>query len=148
MCGIAGILNLTGKPVPQQTIKDMTDAIAHRGPDGEGHFIDINIALGHRRLAIIDLTLAAHQPMANGDSSVVVTYNGEIYNFKQLRAELEKQGHRFRSRSDTEVLIHGYEEEGIDFVQKLNGMFAFALWDAKKRLLYLCRDRFGVKPLY
>ncbi len=148
MCGIAGILNLNGEPVSRRVIKAMTDAIAHRGPDGEGHYIDANIALGHRRLAIIDLTPAASQPMANAGESVVISYNGEIYNFLQLRAELEAKGHKFHSNSDTEVLVHGYEEEGIDFVQKLNGMFAFALWDAKERTLYLCRDRFGVKPLY
>ena len=148
MCGIAGIFNLNGDPVSRRAIKAMTDIISHRGPDGEGHHIDGNIALGHRRLAIIDLTTTGHQPMANEDASVVVVYNGEIYNFLQLRAELEGKGHKFRSKSDTEVLILGYEEEGIDFVQRLNGMFAFALWNSRERTLYLCRDRFGVKPLY
>ncbi len=139
---------MNGEPVPHRQIKAMTDAIAHRGPDDAGHFIDVNIALGHRRLAIIDLTPAAHQPMSNEDASVVVVYNGEIYNFLKLKAELQAKGHRFHSGSDTEVLLHGYEEEGIDFVERLNGMFAFALWDARKRTLFLVRDRYGVKPLY
>ncbi len=139
---------MNGEPVPHRQIKAMTDAMEHRGPDDEGHFIDVNIALGHRRLAIIDLTPAAHQPMSNEDASVVVVYNGEIYNFLKLKAELQAKGHRFHSGSDTEVLLHGYEEEGIEFVERLNGMFAFALWDARKRTLFLVRDRYGVKPLY
>ena len=109
-------------------------------------YTNYQIGLGHRRLSILDLSMAGHQPMKFEHLTII--YNGEVYNFLQLRAELEAKGHRFRSKSDTEVLIHGYEEEGIDFVQKLNGMFAFALWDAKERTLYLCRDRFGVKPLY
>jgi len=148
MCGIAGIFNLDGAPVPHRQIKAMTDAMAHRGPDDEGHYIDINLALGHRRLAIIDLSPAAHQPMANKDGSVVVVYNGEIYNYLELRAQLQARGHTFHSNSDTEVLLHGYESEGIEFIERLNGMFAFALWDAGKRTLYLGRDRYGIKPLY
>jgi asparagine synthase (glutamine-hydrolysing) len=148
MCGIAGIFNLDGAPIAPRAIKSMTDLLAHRGPDGEGHFIDLNLALGHRRLAIIDLTPAGNQPMASEDGQIVVSYNGEIYNFLQLRLELEAKGHRFRSRTDTEVLIHGFEEYGIDFILRLNGMFAFALWDAGARRLYLVRDRYGIKPLY
>ncbi|MDD5673980.1 MAG: asparagine synthase (glutamine-hydrolyzing), partial [Chitinivibrionales bacterium] len=148
MCGIAGIFNVNGEPISHRTTKAMTDAIAHRGPDGEGQYVDVNIALGHRRLAIIDLTPAGHQPMASEDGNVIVTYNGEIYNFQELRVKLEAKGHRFHSRTDTEVLIHGYEEEGIGFVKKLNGMFAFGLWDAKLRKLFLVRDRYGIKPLY
>ncbi|MCK4846041.1 MAG: asparagine synthase (glutamine-hydrolyzing) [Deltaproteobacteria bacterium] len=148
MCGIAGIVNFTGKGPEGAVIQRMTDAIAHRGPDGEGHFIDGPVALGHRRLAIIDLSEAAAQPMKNDDGSVVISYNGETYNFKELRKELEKKGRRFRSNSDTEVIIRGYEEWGIEVVEKLNGIFAFALWDNKRRTLFLCRDRYGVKPLY
>ncbi len=148
MCGIAGILNLNGDPIVHRTIKAMTDIIAHRGPDGEGHFIDGNIALGHRRLAIIDLTEAGHQPMANEDGTVVISYNGEVYNFKALRNELKSLGHAFHSKTDTEVVVHAYEEWGIDCVDRLNGMFAFALWDKKNRMVHLCRDRYGIKPLY
>ncbi|MCD6137963.1 MAG: asparagine synthase (glutamine-hydrolyzing), partial [Deltaproteobacteria bacterium] len=148
MCGIAGIFNLNGAPIAHRTIKAMTDSIAHRGPDGEGHYIDVNVALGHRRLAVIDLSPKAAQPMASPNGDVVVSYDGEIYNFLKLKAELQARGHNFVSRSDTEVLIHGYLEHGISFVERLNGMFAFALWDARERTLYLCRDRFGVKPLY
>jgi asparagine synthase (glutamine-hydrolysing) len=148
MCGIAGIFNLDSAPISQRAIKAMTDILAHRGPDGEGHYLDLNLALGHRRLAIIDLSPAGNQPMASEDGQVVVSYNGEIYNFLQLRLELEARGHRFRSRTDTEVLIHGFEEYGIDFILRLNGMFAFALWDARNRRLYLVRDRYGIKPLY
>ncbi|RLB94485.1 MAG: asparagine synthase (glutamine-hydrolyzing) [Deltaproteobacteria bacterium] len=148
MCGIAGIFNLNGAPIAHRTIKAMTDSIAHRGPDGEGHYIDVNVALGHRRLAIIDLSPKAAQPMASPNGDVVVSYDGEIYNFLKLKAELQARGHNFVSRSDTEVLIHGYLEYGISFVERLNGMFAFALWDARKRTLYLARDRYGIKPLY
>ena len=148
MCGIAGIVNFTGKGPEGAVIQSMTDAIAHRGPDGEGHYIDGPVALGHRRLAIIDLSDRAAQPMQNKDGSVVISYNGETYNFKELRKELEEKGHRFRSKSDTEVIVHGYEEWGINVVEKLNGIFAFALWDKKKKTLFLCRDRYGVKPLY
>lgn len=148
MCGIAGVFNLDGEPTSARLLRQMTDAIAHRGPDGEGHFVDGNIGLGHRRLAIVDPAGFAHQPMLSEDSRIALSFNGEIFNFQELRDELEDRGHRFRGESDTEVLIHGYEEEGIDFVEKLNGMFAFALWDSEARTLYLARDRFGVKPLY
>lgn len=148
MCGIAGIFNLDGAPVAHRAIKAMTDILAHRGPDGEGQYIDLNLALGHRRLAVIDLSPAGQQPMASQDGQIIVSYNGEIYNFLQLRLELEAQGHHFRSRTDTEVLIHGYEQYGIEFISRLNGMFALGLWDAGKRKLYLVRDRYGIKPLY
>jgi asparagine synthase (glutamine-hydrolysing) len=148
MCGICGIFNLDGEPVPHRYIKSMTDAMAHRGPDDEGHYIDVNIALGHRRLAIIDLTPAGHQPMSNQDGTVILVYSGEIYNHPQLRLELEALGYRFRSRTDTEVLLNGYEAWGIEVVERLNGMFAFGLWDGRTRTLYLARDRYGIKPLY
>ena len=148
MCGICGIFNLDGEPIPHRYIKSMTDALAHRGPDDEGQYIDVNIALGHRRLAIIDLTPAGHQPMASMDGNIVLVYNGEIYNYLELKIELEALGYHFRSRTDTEVLLHGYQAWGIDVVKKLNGMFAFGLWDANNRTLYLFRDRYGIKPLY
>lgn len=148
MCGIAGVLNLDGRPVAPGLLKRMTDAIAHRGPDGEGHYTDGAVGLGHRRLSIIDLTDAARQPMMNETGDIALIYNGEIYNFKALRAELEARGHRFRSAADSEVVIHGYEEWGADCLTRFNGMFAFALWDRPQQRLWLARDRYGVKPLY
>ncbi|MBW1690863.1 MAG: asparagine synthase (glutamine-hydrolyzing) [Deltaproteobacteria bacterium] len=148
MCGICGIFNLDGEPVAHRSIESMTDALAHRGPDDEGHYIDRNIALGHRRLAVLDLTPAGHQPMSSQDGTIVVVYNGEIYNHLELKAELEALGYQFRSRTDTEVLLIGYEEWGLDVVERLNGMFAFGLWDGRNRTLYLIRDRYGIKPLY
>jgi asparagine synthase (glutamine-hydrolysing) len=148
MCGIAGVCNLNGEPVPSNLLKRMTDVIAHRGPDGEGHYADGPVGLGHRRLAIIDLSPAGHQPMANETGDVVVTFNGEIYNFQKLRVELEALGHQFHSRTDTEVIVHAYEQWGEACVDRFNGMFAFALWDRPRRRLFLARDRYGVKPLY
>jgi asparagine synthase (glutamine-hydrolysing) len=148
MCGIAGIFNIDGKTPDSAVLKRMTDVIAHRGPDGEGHYVDAGIALGHRRLAIIDLSDNARQPMSNEHGRLWLTYNGEIYNFMELRKGLEEKGHIFKSNTDSEVILHGYEEEGIDYVSKLNGMFAFALWDASQGRLFLVRDRYGIKPLY
>jgi asparagine synthase (glutamine-hydrolysing) len=148
MCGIAGVFNLDGQPVATGLLKRMTDAIAHRGPDGEGHYTDGGVGLGHRRLSIIDLSEAARQPMPNENGDIVLIYNGEIYNFQALRAELEAKGHRFRSATDSEVIIHGYEEWGDACVSRLNGMFAFALWDRPRQRLFLGRDRYGIKPLY
>lgn len=148
MCGICGIFNLDGEAIPHNMIKSMTDALAHRGPDDEGHYIDVNVALGHRRLAVLDLTPAGHQPMANDDGHIVLVYNGEIYNHLDLKVELEALGYRFRSRTDTEVLLKGYEAWGLDVVERVNGMFAFGLWDGRTRTLYLVRDRYGIKPLY
>ena len=148
MCGICGIFNLDGEPIPHRYIKSMTDVLAHRGPDDEGHYIDVNIALGHRRLAILDLTPAGHQPMATKEGNIVLVYNGEIYNHLELKVELEALGFTFRSRTDTEVLLKGYEAWGIEVVERLNGMFAFGLWDGRTRTLYLVRDRYGIKPLY
>jgi asparagine synthase (glutamine-hydrolysing) len=148
MCGIAGFLNLDGAPASPEMLQCMTDAIAHRGPDGEGHWIEGGVGLGHRRLAIIDLSLLAHQPMVSVEHRFVLTYNGEIYNYRELRAELEAAGYWFRSRSDVEVLLSALQHWGTDALAKLNGMFAFALWDRKDRTLLLARDRYGVKPLY
>jgi asparagine synthase (glutamine-hydrolysing) len=122
--------------------------LAHRGPDGRGTYLDGPVGLGNRRLAIIDLSSAGSQPMQADDGNIIVTYNGEIYNFRELRAELEASGHRFRSATDTEVLVHGYEEHGADLLQRLNGMFAFAVWDRNRRRMLVARDRYGVKPVY
>jgi asparagine synthase (glutamine-hydrolysing) len=148
MCGIAGILTLDGATVAPPVLRRMTDAIAHRGPDGEDFFFEGPIGLGHRRLAIIDLSPAGRQPMRSHDGRFVLTYNGEIYNFGELRAELQALGHNFVSRSDSEVLIEAWAHWGTDCVGRLNGMFAFAVWDRRDRALTLVRDRYGVKPLY
>lgn len=148
MCGIAGLYNLNNEPVASGLLKRMTDVIAHRGPDGEGQYADGPLGFGHRRLAIIDLSPAGQQPMANETGEVVITYNGEIYNFQKLRVELEAQGYHFHSRTDTEVVLHAYEKWGAECVTRFNGMFAFALWDQTRRRLLLARDRYGVKPLY
>jgi asparagine synthase (glutamine-hydrolysing) len=147
MCGIAGFVNRAGEPADRAVVERMTATIAHRGPDGEGFYLDGPAALGHRRLAIIDLDGGA-QPMANEDGTVWVTYNGELYNEPALRSELIAKGHRFRNHSDTEALVHLYEEEGPDFARRLNGMFALAIWDARRRRLVLARDRMGQKPLF
>lgn len=148
MCGIVGVYNFSGKPVSQTQIKKMIDAITHRGPDDEGIFIDNNLGLGHRRLAIIDLSEAGHQPMANEKKDIWISYDGRIYNFPELKNELERLGHRFKSNTDAEVVIHSFEEWGVDCFKKFNGMFAFALWDKKNKNLILARDRYGTKPLY
>lgn len=149
MCGIAGKLYLDGlRPVEASLIQKMTDVIAHRGPDGEGMHVSGPVGLGHRRLSIIDLSAAGAQPMCNEDATVWIVFNGEIYNFPELRATLVQRGHTFRSATDTEVIIHLYEEYGVDCLQHLRGMFAFAIWDARERTLFLARDRVGIKPLY
>ncbi|WCB46377.1 asparagine synthase (glutamine-hydrolyzing) [Nitratidesulfovibrio vulgaris] len=148
MCGIAGILNHDGSPVGRHELRRMTDAIAHRGPDGEGWHFDRGIGLGHRRLAIIDVTAAGAQPMHSADGRHTVVFNGEIYNFRELRRELEQLGCVFLSNSDTEVLLHAYAAWGTSFVSRLNGMFAFAIWDAREQTLFLARDRYGIKPIY
>ncbi len=152
MCGIAGALHFgTAEPVGRAALERMRDTMVPRGPDGAGAWVseDGRVGLAHRRLAIVDLSEAAAQPMANEDGGIVVVYNGEIYNHAELRAELIRAGHRFRTdHSDTEVIVHGYEEWGIDCVQRFRGMFAFALWDGREQALWLVRDRIGIKPLY
>jgi asparagine synthase (glutamine-hydrolysing) len=148
MCGIAGILNRDGKPASPVLLRRMIDAVAHRGPDGEGSLIDGSVGLGHRRLAIIDLSPAGHQPMLTRDGRYALSYNGEVYNFQELRVELEALGYRFHSRTDSEVVLYACAEWGEAAIEKLNGMFAFALWDKQKQRLLLARDRYGIKPLY
>ena len=148
MCGIVGIVQGHGRHrYGREDVRRMADAIIHRGPDDEGIFDDRNVILGMRRLSIIDLD-GGHQPIQNEDGTVWVVNNGEIYNFQELRERLIGQGHRFRTRSDTEVLVHLYEEHGEDFLSHLEGMFAVALWDTKKRKLIVARDRLGIKPVY
>lgn len=148
MCGIAGIAHFSGEPVSPAVLRRMTDAIAHRGPDGEGHWIEGNVGLGHRRLAIIDPSPAGHQPMISHDHRYVLSYNGEVYNFRELRGELEAAGYWFRSQTDSEVVLNGLAHWGASALDRFNGMFALALWDRKARSLLLARDRYGIKPLY
>jgi asparagine synthase (glutamine-hydrolysing) len=148
MCGIAGSFDLAGTPASATIVRRMSEAIAHRGPDGDGVWTEGPVGLGHRRLAIIDLSEAGRQPMATADGRYVISYNGELYNFQELRAELQALGHGFRTRSDTEVLLAALAEWGLDALPRLNGMFAFALYDRRESQLVLARDRFGVKPLY
>lgn len=146
MCGIAGYLDGTDRTGPG-VLEAMTTTLVHRGPDGEGFFRGPGVGLGHRRLSIVDLAGGA-QPLGNEDGAVQVVFNGEIYNHLDLRRDLEERGHVFRTHADTEVLVHLYEEDGPRLVERLNGMFAFALWDSRRRRLLLARDRIGIKPLY
>lgn len=148
MCGICGVYEFRNNmPVDRQTLDNMLQVIRHRGPDDEGVYTDIDLALGMRRLSIIDLA-GGKQPIYNEDHSVIVVYNGEIYNYKEITKELKSRGHVFTTASDTEVIVHLYEELGEDCVHELRGMFAFALWDTRLRRLFLARDRLGIKPLY
>jgi asparagine synthase (glutamine-hydrolysing) len=148
MCGIAGILRLDPREAVDQTrLTRMRDVLRHRGPDGEGLLLDGPVGLAHRRLAIVDVA-GGHQPMANEDGTVWIVFNGEIYNHASLRPQLEARGHRYRTRSDTETIVHLYEEMGERCVERLQGMFAFAVWDRTRRTLLLARDRLGIKPLY
>ncbi|MEI6125436.1 MAG: asparagine synthase (glutamine-hydrolyzing), partial [Pseudomonadota bacterium] len=148
MCGICGKIYFdASKKIDRQLIDRMTAALQHRGPDDRGVHVQGHVGLGHQRLSIIDLSPAGHQPMTSEDGSVVIVFNGEIYNFEELRAELEAKGHRFTSHTDTEVIIHLYEEEGTACVGRLRGMFAFALWDSGRQQLFMARDRVGKKPL-
>ncbi|WP_373488631.1 asparagine synthase (glutamine-hydrolyzing), partial [Blastomonas sp.] len=148
MCGIAGIFHLeTAKPVDPARLQAMTDVIAHRGPDGEGQWLAPGIGLGHRRLSIIDLA-GSPQPMLSADEAEVLIFNGEIYNFQAVRSELAALGHVFRTSGDTEVILAAWRQWGAGCLDRLNGMFAFALYDQRTRRLFLARDRLGVKPLY
>ncbi|MEW6007764.1 MAG: asparagine synthase (glutamine-hydrolyzing) [bacterium] len=146
MCGICGKLNLNGSFVDKSLLERMTDVLSHRGPDDSGIYIKQEIGLGHRRLSIIDLSFG-HQPMSNENGKIWIVYNGEIYNFQELRENLIKNGHSFKTHSDTEVIIHLYEDYGISCVKQLRGMFSFAIWDDEKKRLFLARDRLGKKPL-
>ena len=146
MCGIAALLQRNGGPVDATVLAQMTRAMHHRGPDGEGYHIDGPVGLGHRRLAIIDLE-GGQQPLCNEDGTVWITFNGEIYNYRELRKSLIDRGHRFKTDTDTEAIVHAYEEWGPACLSRLRGMFAFVIWDSRKRELFLARDRFGIKPL-
>nr|MDQ3041482.1 asparagine synthase (glutamine-hydrolyzing) [Acidobacteriota bacterium] len=150
MCGIAGWANLENKPSPntsEAVLHQMCERMKHRGPDSEGLWLDESVALGMRRLSIIDLH-TGEQPVYSEDKSIVVVMNGELYNFREVRADLEKRGHKFETQTDTEILPHLYEEYGEAMLEQINGMFAFALWDKRKKKLLIARDRFGEKPLY
>jgi asparagine synthase (glutamine-hydrolysing) len=148
MCGLVGMFDTAGdRPIDPVLLRTMNDTQAHRGPDGADIHIAPGIGLGHRRLAIIDLA-GGHQPLFNEDGSIVVVYNGEIYNFDELARELKRRGHQFRTHCDTEVIVHAWEQWGEDCLHRFRGMFAFALWDANQKRLFLARDRLGIKPLY
>jgi asparagine synthase (glutamine-hydrolysing) len=148
MCGIAGQFNfVSDEPVEPATIRRMADSIAHRGPDDEGYFISGPLGFGFRRLSIIDL-VSGHQPMSDVEQTVWLIFNGEIYNFKELRTELQTRGYSFRTNSDTEVIIHGYKEWGTEVLNRLNGMFGLALWDVNKKRLVVARDAMGIKLIY
>src|SRR4051794_736073 len=149
MCGICGVWSPDGRlACDEATVTRMRDTLRHRGPDDGGTLVREGIGLAHRRLSVIDLSDAGHQPMPNEDESVWIVYNGEVYNHLALRRELEAKGHVYRSRTDTETIVHLWEEEGPRCVERLEGMFALAIWDARRGELFLARDRLGVKPLY
>ncbi len=148
MCGISGIVDLRGRrDVDEALLRRMNDSLSHRGPDGSGYHFEPGVGLGHRRLSIIDLE-GGKQPLYNEDETVVVSYNGEIYNFQELARELSAKGHTFRTHCDTEVIVHAWEEWGVGCLERFNGMFAFALWDRNQETLFLARDRLGIKPVY
>lgn len=148
MCGIAGIIDFATGVVDEQEVTGLCDTMAHRGPDDSGVYVDRNVGLGARRLAVIDLSGRGHQPMSNSDRTVWIVFNGEIYNFQSLRQELERHGYSFRSQTDTEVVLHAYQQWGERCVERLVGMFAFAIWDARNSKLLAARDRLGVKPFF
>ncbi len=152
MCGLVGIYSFSGRPVDENLLIRMRDTMVHRGPDGAGTWIseDRKVGLGHRRLSIIDLSEAAAQPMCNEDATLWISFNGEIYNHGEIKSELQKLGnHKWKTdHSDTEVILHAFEQWGIECLEKFRGMFAIALWDAKRKELWLIRDRIGIKPLY
>ena len=147
MCGIVGFVNKDKDKNKDKIIKNMAERIKHRGPDDEGYYIDNNVALGHKRLSIIDLN-SGKQPIYNEDENIIVIFNGEIYNYQELKKELKSKKHKFKTTTDTEVLVHGYEEWGSKLPTKLRGMFAFAIWDKKNKTLFCARDHFGIKPFY
>ncbi|MCK5612245.1 asparagine synthetase B, partial [Candidatus Pacearchaeota archaeon] len=147
MCGIAGIINFNNERLDRNLVQSMIRVMRHRGPDGEGIFADRHVVLGHVRLSIIDIEGSA-QPLSNEDGSIWVTFNGEIYNYADLRKKLISCGHKFKTSGDTETLVHLYEEYGYDMMQYLQGMFSFAIWDKNNLQLVLARDRMGIKPLY
>ena len=147
MCGVSGIVDLHGRGIDRDAVIELRDTLAHRGPDDVGCYFDEHVGLGHRRLSIIDLTAAGRQPISNEDGTVQVMCNGEIYNYRTLRGVLEQAGHRFTTRSDTEVILHAFEEYGPSCIDHLNGMFAVAIWNIETRELFVARDRLGIKPL-
>jgi asparagine synthase (glutamine-hydrolysing) len=148
MCGIAGVVTGTDEIPSATLLRRMADIMEHRGPDDSGVFVTAGVGLAHRRLSVIDVSKMGHQPMSNGDESVWITYNGEIYNFKQLTTQLKNLGYSFRSNTDTEAVIHAYEEFGLQSPLKLDGMFSFAIWDSKRKRFFAARDRLGIKPFY
>src|SRR5215210_5045726 len=151
MCGICGVLriNLDAEKIEQSLLDRMTDVLAHRGPNDRGTWSDERISLGSRRLSVIDLSTAGHMPMANDDGSVQIVYNGELYNFRELKEQFKlAESYTFRSRTDTEVLLRLYEELGVEMARHLNGMFAIAIWDRRSLTLHLIRDHVGIKPLF
>jgi len=147
MCGICGVFDLSGHAVNPELVRKMSWSVRHRGPDGDGHYFCGEVGLGHRRLSIIDLA-GGSQPISNEDDTLQIVFNGEIYNYIELGEELRSKGHVFKTASDTEVILHGFEEWGADCVKRLNGMFAFAIWDSPRKQLFLARDHLGIKPLY
>src|SRR6202158_3275668 len=147
MCGITGVMQFGGARVEPETLRRMCAAMVHRGPDDEGIYTAGPVGIGMRRLSIVDLA-RGHQPMSNEDGTIWIVFNGEIYNHKDIRAELERRGHRYSTKSDTETIVHAYEEYGDDCVHHLRGMFAFAIWDARRKRLFCARDRLGIKPFY
>jgi asparagine synthase (glutamine-hydrolysing) len=148
MCGIVGVLRADGALVPESLLSEMRDSLVHRGPDDAGLYLKGPVGLGMRRLSILDLTPMGHQPMGNHDGTLWIIFNGEIYNYVELAQELRSAGHRLVSQSDTEVLLHLYEQFGKECLHRLNGMFAFAIWDAREHMLFAARDRLGIKPFY
>jgi len=149
MCGIAGIVSTEHDlPVSEAVLARMRDSITHRGPDDAGHYLEPGIGLASRRLAILDLSPRGHMPMSTPDGRYWIVYNGEVYNYREIRARLEGRGFKFESNTDTEVILAAFVEEGPAMLHRLNGMFAFAIWDTRERALFMARDRLGVKPLY
>ena len=156
MCGICGIVSFTNDQlVSHRVLKDMVTLIDHRGPDDEGIYLGWDVkpgryrlGLGNRRLSIIDLSPKGHQPMCNEDETIWISYNGEIYNFREIKEQLEQKGHKFKSHTDTEVIIHAYEEWGTESIKRYIGMFAFMLWDSRQEYVWVVRDRLGIKPVY